>query len=51
MQINHTKQISYGATEHVPGNPFALTNTIIEEPVQPISTDYYMHGTPQEREY
>lgn len=22
MQINHTKQVSYGATEHVPGNPF-----------------------------
>lgn len=22
MQINHTKQVSYGATENVPGNPF-----------------------------
>jgi hypothetical protein len=22
MQINQTKQVSYGATEHVPGNPF-----------------------------
>ena len=22
MQINNTKQASYGATEHVPGNPF-----------------------------
>lgn len=25
MQINNTKQVSYGATEHVPGNPFNQT--------------------------
>ncbi|CRL01215.1 CLUMA_CG014417, isoform A [Clunio marinus] len=28
MQINHTKQVSYGATEHVAGNPFNQNPTI-----------------------
>lgn len=92
MQINQTKQVSYGATEHVPGNPFAqqqtmqfnqqpmsynqappysqqpesynptaptfnptpgnpfaYPNAIQEEPVQPYSTDSYMHGTAEDR--
>lgn len=70
MQINQTKQVSYGATEHVPGNPFqtqaaqapppaniypsvsnpfAYSNSIQEEPVQPYATDAYMHGNVEER--
>lgn len=76
MQINNTKQVSYGATENAvpnpsnpfnqqpvnnfapnagnnfapnPGNPFAFPNTIQEEPVQPQSTDAYMHGSVEDR--
>lgn len=40
MQINHTKQVSYGATEHVPGNPFnqaAAANTFSPNPGNPFA--------------
>jgi hypothetical protein len=60
MQINHTNVASYGATEHVAGNPFAATsvpvagnpfaqNIMPAAPVQPYATDSYMHGTADER--
>lgn len=49
MQQNST--INYGATGHVPNNPFAFPNAIAEEPVQPEATDSYMHGTPEDRNY
>jgi len=60
MQINHTNVASYGATEHVAGNPFAATNVPVAgnpfaqnimpaAPVQPYATDTYMHGTADER--
>lgn len=40
MQINHTKQVSYGATEQVPGNPFnqvPTANTINPNPSNPFA--------------
>lgn len=40
MQINHTKQVSYGATEHVPGNPFnqaASANSLTPNPGNPFA--------------
>ena len=61
MQINHTNVASYGATEHVAGNPFASNvpppvvgnpfaqNIMPAAPVQPYPTDTYMHGTADER--
>ena len=42
--------VSYGAVEHVAGNPFANT-TIMEESVQPDATDSYMHGNAYDRNY
>lgn len=35
MQINHTKQVSYGATEHVPGNPFNQAAAAVPNVYQP----------------
>ena len=49
QQIN-TNMVSYGAVEHVAGNPFA-NNTITEEAVQPDATDSYMHGNQYDRNY
>ena len=40
MQINNTKQVSYGATEHVPGNPFnqvAPANNFSPNPGNPFA--------------
>lgn len=61
MQINHQNVTSYGATEHVTGNPFATANTgtvagnpfastMLAEPVQPYPTDSYMHGNANDRD-
>lgn len=49
QQIN-TNMVSYGAVEHVAGNPFA-NNTITEENVQPDATDSYMQGNQYDRNY
>lgn len=64
VQINHNNVTSYGATEHVAGNPFATApamppmpvagnpfaqNIQPAAPVQPYPTDSYMHGTADER--
>ncbi|XP_059613523.1 vesicular glutamate transporter 1 [Phlebotomus argentipes] len=46
-----TKTVSYGAVEHVAGNPFAYPSTIAEEPVQPEPRDTYLHGGVDERTY
>lgn len=60
-QINQNNVTSYGATEHVPGNPFATApplpvagnpfaqNIMPAAPVQPFPVDSYMHGTTDER--
>lgn len=48
----NTNPVNYGATGHVPNNPFAsATGTIIEESVQPEAKDIYMHGTSDDRTY
>ena len=51
MPVQQSTSINYGATGHVPNNPFAFPNTIAEEQVQPQATDSYMHGDPNQRDY
>lgn len=51
MQINNTKQVSYGATEHVPGNPFnqnqaAAVNTFAPNPGNPFAFPNTIHEEP-----
>lgn len=62
MHANHT---DYGATQHVANNPFGapqqhVTNNpfasgaagnMMEENVQPMARDVYMHGTVDDRNY
>lgn len=50
IQSNHT---GYGATQHVANNPFlsGAVGDVMEENVQPMARDAYMHGTVDDRSY
>lgn len=43
--------MNYGAVEQAAGHPFAYTNQVSEEHIQPEARDAYMHGTVDDRTY